>query len=91
MVIKMIKLPLKSHGVIMGGSRKSVKGGRYPGGTPICSYIRRLWPFILVRNFEFQYFFFLGGGGGVQKRMNMFLSMKILWIIIGGHHIIGLY
>ena len=35
------------------------------GGTEIFIYIRKLGPFLMVQNLEFQYFFF--GGGGVQK------------------------
>ena len=60
-------------------------GGR-EGGTLIFSYIRRLRPFLGVKNF----FFFFGGGGGVRK-MNILGGMKILWIFFsGGHHKLGL-
>ena len=55
------------------------------GGTLIFSYIRRLGPFFLGQNFEFQYFL-----GGFQKK-NIFLGLKILWIFFWGHHKIGLY
>ena len=52
------------------------------------SYIRRLGPF-WVKTFEFQYFFFFGGGGGRRGVKNN--EKKFLWIILGGHHITGLF
>ena len=52
------------------------------GGTLIFTYIRRLGSFILVQNFEFQFFFF-----GFQK-YEYFLGMEIfLWV----HHNLLLY
>ena len=36
------------------------------GGSPIFSHMRRLGPFFLVQNSEFQYFF------GVFRKMNIF-------------------
>ena len=53
-------------------------------------YIRRLGPFLGVKNLEFQYFlfiffFFWGGGGlgrGGFRNIIIFGGMKILWI----HH-----
>ena len=59
------------------------------GGTPIYSYICRLWSFLWGSNCEFQYLFLLGGGGVIK--INIFGDMKILWIFLGGNHKIGLY
>ena len=44
------------------------------GGNLIFSYIRRLWPFFGVQNFEFQYFW------RVFRKNDYFLGMRILWI-----------
>ena len=55
------------------------------GVTLIFSYIHMLRSFFWVQNFEFQYFL------GFSEKINIFLSMKILWTFFGGHHKIGLY
>ena len=41
----------------------------FPGGSLICSYARRLGPFLGVQKLEFQYLFiyFFFGGGGSEK------------------------
>ena len=54
------------------------------GGTLIFSYIRRLGPFFLVQNFEFQYFL------GFQKNKYFFGSDDFVDIFYG-HRKIGLY
>ena len=60
------------------------------GGILTFVYIRRLWLFFGVQNFEFQYFlgfskkiFFLGGGGGGYE--------DFVDNILGCHRKIGLY
>ena len=50
----------------------------------IFSYIRWLGSFILVQNFEVQFF------GGFQKKM-IFLGYEDFMDIFWGHHQIGLY
>ena len=53
-------------------------GGGGGGGTLIFSYIYRLGPFGG------------GGGGGGFRKKNIFGGMKIMWIFLRGHPIIGL-
>ena len=58
-------------------------------GTQIFAYIRRLGPFVLVQNSDFQQKNM--GWEGASEKMNVFGDMKILWIVfLGGHHKIGL-
>ena len=52
-------------------------------GTLICSYIHRLEPVLGVQNFDFNIFVFF-------RKINIFGALKILWILFGGHHKIGL-
>ena len=54
------------------------------GGTLIFLYTYA-WVIFWVQNFEFQF------SRGFHTNLNIFLSMKILWIFLGGHHKIGLY
>ena len=60
------------------------------GGTLIFSYIRRLWPFLGVQNFEFQYFGGFSkkknwGGGGYENFMDIFMGSSQNWTILRGH------
>ena len=50
--------------------------GNNPRGTQIFSYLHRLWSYLGVQNFEFQYFL------GFQKN-KYFGGMNILWILFG--------
>ena len=54
------------------------------GGALIFSYIRRLGSFLCVK-FRISIFVW------VFRKVNIFLGMKLLWIIFGDHHKIGLY
>ena len=53
---------------------------RSVGGLSNILYIRRLEPFLLFQNLEFQYLFVF------SVKMNIFGRMKILWIFLGGNH-----
>ena len=71
-------MPKHSHPGVTRGMISSQGGGG--GGTLICSYIHRLGSFFGVQNFEFQYF------GGFSEKYFFLGGMKILWILILGHH-----
>ena len=58
--------------------------GYAPGGTLIFSYIRRLGSFFWFKILNNDIF-------GVFLKNKYFLGMKILWILLWGHHKIGLY
>ena len=56
--------------------------GGVGGGSLIFSYIRRLWLFIGVQNFEFGYFF---GGGLSEDFVDIFGGSSQSWTIFRGH------
>ena len=69
-----------NHSGVVGGEG----GGAKPQGGTIFSHIRRLGPFLLVQNSEFQYFL------GFSKKNDIFWGYEDFVDILGGHHKIGL-